>query len=105
MASLVQYIEDCFCFWKGLVPQGRKRANTGCTQTTAVVPAEPEFLWKASHPCTIQGQCYLASLFEWELVHPTWQLCLQKLDLFLVLQRTLRSIDIHRDSQTYYVID
>jgi hypothetical protein len=32
-----------------VVPLGRKRAYTGCTQTTEG-PTEPEILWRVSHP-------------------------------------------------------
>jgi hypothetical protein len=58
------------CLFCKVAPLGRKRAYTGCTQTTAV-PAEPGIPWRVSHPSFIQAQCCLTSVFEWELVYPT----------------------------------
>jgi hypothetical protein len=56
----------CVCAFGKVAPQGWKWANRGCTQTTAVVPAEPETPW-------IQKP-KVASVFEWELVYPTQKL-------------------------------
>ncbi len=39
------------------------------------VPGEPVILWRVPHHSTIQVQCCLTSVFEWELVYPTRQLC------------------------------
>ncbi len=36
----------------------------GCTQTTAVVLAEPEIPWRVSHPSIIQAQCCLTSVLN-----------------------------------------
>jgi hypothetical protein len=37
------------------------------------VPPEPEILWRVSCPSTIQAQGGLTSVFEGEVVYPTWQ--------------------------------
>ncbi len=50
-----------------VAPLGRKRAYTGCTQTTAIVPTVPEIPRRASHLSIIQAQCCLTSVFKWEL--------------------------------------
>ncbi len=61
-----------------VAPQGRKRANTGFTQTTFFlgggITAEPEILRRASHPSTIQVHCCLTSVFKWEALYQTLDL-------------------------------
>jgi hypothetical protein len=48
--------------WR-VTPLGQKRANTGCTKTTATVLSETEIPWKITHPDIIQTQCCLTSAF------------------------------------------
>jgi hypothetical protein len=58
-----------------VAPQGRKRANTGFTQTTfGGITAEPEILRRVLHPITIQAHCCLTSVFKWEHLYQTWKL-------------------------------
>jgi hypothetical protein len=38
----------------------------------AAVPAQHEIPWRVSHPSNIHTKCCLTSVFEWELVYPTW---------------------------------
>ncbi len=54
------------------VSQGQKSAYTGFTQTIAVVPPKPDISRRVSHPSIILAQFHLTSVFEWELVYPTW---------------------------------
>ncbi len=55
-----------------------KRVWKECTLSAGgggEVPAEPEIPWTglpSSHPSSIQAQCCLTSVIEWELVCPTW---------------------------------
>ncbi len=63
--SSIYFWEMCFL----TTPRGRKRAYT---QTTAVVPAEPDTPWRVSHLSFIHAKCWLTSVFKWEVLYPTW---------------------------------
>ncbi len=55
--------------------KGEREPKQAILKPPLGVPAEPDIIWRVLHPSTIQAQCCLTSVFQWELVYPTWQLC------------------------------